>query len=492
MTLYFSGNAWKYELEAVMKLFFPAEKFGFVFDAEQLPKQGSGDFCFFRRKQVRRGVLVYVLCGVGDACLRKAEVLPKTATETEQVMAVARLLFACLQKRTGKRPAWGVLTGVRPVKQVHRLMEQGKTEPEILQIMREEYLCTDQKTQLAFQTAMQQLSMPKPYAKGFNLYISIPFCVSRCSYCSFVSRTVTKSLRLIPQYVHKLCMEIEAIGVLACRQGLRLDTIYIGGGTPTALEAPLLGAVMEAVSRSFDLSDVREYTVEAGRADTITEEKLQVIRQNGAERISVNPQTLNDSVLAEIGRQHTAADFFRAYEMVRRAGFSCVNTDLIAGLPTDTAESFRHSITGILALSPENITVHTLAIKRASGINTEQKQALGGILANPAAEMVDDAQARLTAAGYVPYYLYRQKNMVDNLENVGWAKPGQESLYNIYIMEETQTILAAGAGAVTKLVGKNGLERVFNFKHAEEYIRNFAEILRRKEQVAAFYEKESE
>ena len=250
------------------------------------------------------------------------------------------------------------------------------------------------------------------------------------------------------------------------------------------MEAEQLGTIMKCIEHSFDMSTVREYTVEAGRPDTITEDKLRTIKDNGCTRISINPQSLNPKVLEAIGRSHSVEQFYESYELARKIGFKCINTDVIAGLPEDTVESFQATVDKLISLSPENFTVHTLSIKRAALLNQGDKT----VLKNPTDDMVDHATERLINDGYSPYYLYRQKNMVGNLENIGWAKPGYESLYNIYIMEEVQTILAVGAGASTKLVDHpNGLERVFNYKFPLEYIKHFDLMIERKKQIRDFY-----
>ena len=290
----------------------------------------------------------------------------------------------------------------------------------------------------------------------------------------------------IPEYLDNLCKEIEYTGALVKKLGLKLDTVYFGGGTPTTLEAVQLERLMKTIAASFDLSHLREYTVEAGRPDTITAEKLETIKKNGCTRVSNNPQTLSDSVLEKIGRKHTTEQFFSAFDLARKVGFESINTDIIAGLPTDTPESFANTVDKLIQLGADNITVHTLSIKRAARLNHQREE---GLLENPADKMVSYATGRLLESGYVPYYLYRQKNMLENLENIGWSKQGKESLYNVYIMEEVQTILAVGAGGSTKLVDLDGkrLERVFNYKFPLEYNKHFDLMLQKKNEVEDFY-----
>ena len=322
--------------------------------------------------------------------------------------------------------------------------------------------------------------------KTYSLYIGIPFCPSRCSYCSFVSCNLDRDRKLVQPYVDCLCKEVAEIRAQAECAGLTLCSIYIGGGTPTSLSAAQLRQLMGTVRENFDLSKVVEYTVEAGRPDCTDAEKLAVIKEYGATRISINPQTFSDAVLANIGRKHSAQDILDCYADARRAGHEDINMDLIAGLPGDTVEGFEHSLRQAIALQPENITVHTLTLKRASRIVIEDQKE--NDYADVAA-MLEKCHL-LAEAGYRPYYLYRQKNTLQNLENVGWCKPGHEGYYNIYIMEEVQTILSAGAGGSTKLVADGGkrMQRIFNFKYPNEYIQRFAEVLERKKGVAEFYD----
>ncbi|MBS7369765.1 MAG: coproporphyrinogen dehydrogenase HemZ, partial [Oscillospiraceae bacterium] len=318
----------------------------------------------------------------------------------------------------------------------------------------------------------------------FSLYVSIPFCPSRCSYCSFVSHSVDKAAGLIEEYLEKLIIELKGTADIARQLSLKLDTVYFGGGTPTTLSADELSRLFEALG-AFDMGGVREFTVEAGRPDTITREKLLAIKSAGARRISVNPQTMRDSVLSAIGRRHSAADAEAAYHLAREIGFDSINMDLIAGLPTDDEEGFRYSLDRVCALSPENITVHSLSLKRAAELFHKQSGAVSG----EAARMTDYAHETLAAQGYVPYYIYRQKNTADNRENTGYAMPGTESLYNIFVMEELQTVLAVGAGASTKLVDRAGgrIERLVNFKYPYEYIGRFDETMRTKQRVFEFF-----
>ena len=379
-----------------------------------------------------------------------------------------------------------MLTGIRPVRMLTAAVEQGSTLEQAAAHMQQTYLVSEKKLALAKATARVQLPLLQGLAPdAISLYISIPFCPSRCSYCSFVSHSIAEAGELIPAYVDCLCREIRIYGDLIRVLHLKLDTVYIGGGTPTAISAQQLAQIMDTLQSCMHLDGIREYTVEAGRADTITREKLEVIRRYGADRISINPQTLNDVVLHAIGRKHTAQQAVDAFQLARFMGFDNINMDLIAGLPQDTPDSFRNTLDRVIALEPESVTVHTLTLKRAADLYAQGERQI----ANPAAAMVDYSSSRLPAQGYQPYYLYRQKNTLENLENVGYAKPGYESLYNILIMDETQTIFGAGCGASTKLVCPEGkITRIRNYKFPYEYIGQFDALMEKKEQIRRIME----
>ena len=487
MTLIFSGNEYKYELEGVMKLFIPAKLFSHIY-TDSFEKV-AGDYAFIRRRKGIKNTLLYVHVSYKGRTAHKSAVIGNDIADydNECELILSKLLFKAMTKLTDKQAKWGIITGIRPVKRVNLMLFQGKTKEQIYEIMGSRFLCSEDKIDIAYQTAETQSKMLSELNPNtFSLYLSIPFCPTRCSYCSFVSQSIKGCMKLIPEYVDKLCEEIKYTGEIVRKLGLILDTVYFGGGTPTTLEAGQLEKLMKTIAASFDMSNVREYTVEAGRADTITEEKLRTIKANGCTRISVNPQTLNDSVLQAIGRKHTTKQFFDSFELARKVGFESINTDIIAGLPTDTVDSFKESVDKLIEMGPENITVHTLSIKRAARLNHDENE---NVLENPAAVMVEYATKALLENGYKPYYLYRQKNMLDNLENIGWSKPGFESLYNIYIMEEVQTILAMGAGGSTKLVDleNHRLERVFNYKFPLEYNKHFDLMLSKKNEIEEFY-----
>ena len=403
--------------------------------------------------------------------------------------ALCKMLYQFLQRQTGIRPPWGMMTGVRPVRIIHDMRAAGATEQQIEDRFIGHFDCTRQRFDMAKRIAdLQRPILEAARPMDCSLYAGIPFCPSRCSYCSFVSRTVgDKATRaLVQPYVDCLCRELETMRQLAADCRLDVKTLYIGGGTPTSLSADQLRQLMGKLAGLFDLGRLQEYTVEAGRPDCTDYEKLCVLKEYGATRISINPQTFSDQVLKNIGRKHTARDILDCFAAARRAGHGNINMDLIAGLPGDTVEGFRKSLKTAISLEPENITVHTLTLKRASNLVVEHRAAAY----DDVARMLESCTL-LEQAGYVPYYLYRQKGTLQNLENIGWCKPGYEGLYNIYIMEEVHTILSAGAGGSTKLVQPGvrhaRIERIFNYKYPTEYIDHFDTVLSRKEGVKDFY-----
>ncbi|MBR5247069.1 MAG: coproporphyrinogen dehydrogenase HemZ [Clostridia bacterium] len=404
-------------------------------------------------------------------------------------MQMGRMVYSLFGEYTSFYPKWGVLTGVRPSKlliNTEKQMGREKTE----EYFKNDLLVTDEKFSLARTVAdFEEKIIATSKPQSMSLYISIPFCPSRCSYCSFVSHSVEndKARNLLPQYVSFLEKEIAETGEIAKKIGVELESIYIGGGTPTTLSAEQLKTVVDAVSNNFDLSTCNEFTVEAGRPDTITEEKLLVLKNSPVDRISINPQTFNNSVLEAVSRRHTAEDTVKIFQLARKLGFNNINMDLIAGLPTDTLEGFKHSLDTAVTLDPENITIHTLAVKRASGIGQSTPE-IAVKNATLASKMLDYAYEKLNGK-YHPYYMYRQSKSAGSLENVGWAKDGTECIYNIFMMEECHTILSCGGGAVTKLKAPYGneIERIFNFKYPFEYISGYEEIRNRKKRITEFY-----
>ena len=366
-------------------------------------------------------------------------------------------------------PPWGALAGVRPTKISTKHILEGGTRNSAAKMLQNIYYVTPQRQKLAVDCSVSTVNavhLMQP--EDVSLYVGIPFCPTRCSYCSFVSRTVGKRTQLLDPYLQALHKEIAATGKLLADSGKKIRTIYIGGGTPTTLDSQQMAALLDGIRDAFDLSRCIEFTVEGGRPDTLSEEKLRTIYQHGADRMSINPQTMVDSVLRACGRPHTGDDVKKAYQWAKNAGFSAINMDLIAGLPTDDYDGFRYSLDTVASLEPANITVHTLALKKGADL-FEKRQDLSR--PEEVTRMVDYANATLAALGYKPYYLYRQKYMSGSFENVGWSKNGQDCLYNIYMMEELHTILSLGGGGMNKVNLPDGtLQRFHNPKFPEQYI----------------------
>ena len=381
-----------------------------------------------------------------------------------------------------KEPAWGALAGVRPTKISTKHILEGGTARSADRLLRDVYYVTENRRKLALDcsaSTVRAANLLEP--TDVSLYVGIPFCPTRCTYCSFVSRSIGKRTELIDPYLQALLKEIEVTGKLLANSGRTLRTIYIGGGTPTTLSAPQMALLLDTIRDSFDLSRCIEFTVEGGRPDTLDKQKLRTIYEHGADRMSINPQTMEDHVLRACGRPHKAADVVRAYHEAADAGFKAINMDLIAGLPEDSVEGFKRSLDAVAALDPANITVHTLALKKGADL-FERRVALPA--AAEVTEMVDYANSTLRALGYKPYYLYRQKYMSGSFENVGWSRDNLDCLYNIYMMEEVHTILSLGGGGMNKINLPGGkIERFHNPKFPEQYIEMLDSVLKQKEEM---------
>jgi len=391
-------------------------------------------------------------------------------------------LYKTLSELTGKVPDWGILTGIRPVRLAWDHMRAGHSLEETRACLMDYYYLTPEKADLLLGlVTLQQRIMGEFDPKALGLYIGIPFCPTRCTYCSFTSNQAPRAKQQL--YMDALYKEIDAIGAAMAEKGVYPESIYIGGGTPTTLEAEDLKQLLDRIPQAFDLSKLKEFTVEAGRPDTITAPKLEAILKSGAERISINPQTMKQETLDLIGRRHTSEDILRAFALAREVGIPVINCDLIAGLPEEKPADFKNSLDTIMDLGPENITVHTLAVKRSSKLH-EENETYSYDHGAGVREMVDFASKRLGEGGYHPYYLYRQKQMAGNFENVGYSLPGKESLYNMKTMEENQTIIACGAGGISKVwyPAENRLERVPNVSNYEIYIQRIDEMIERKMQ----------
>ena len=408
----------------------------------------------------------------------------RTADETVRLrrQKLQQSYYAAAVKLLPEAPPWGALSGVRPTKITTKHLLEGGTPASADRLLRDTYYVTPERRQLALDCSASTVRAASLLnEKDVSLYVGIPFCPTRCIYCSFVSRTIGRRSDLLEPYLQALLKEIKITGRLLANSGRKVRTIYIGGGTPSSLSTPQMITLLDAIRESFDLSGLLEFTVEGGRPDTLDQEKLNAIRAHGADRMSINPQTMEDSVLAACRRPHSGADVLRSFRQAEEAGFTAINMDLIAGLPTDTFEGFRRSLDATIALNPANITVHTLALKKGADLFEER---FGLPTAEMVAQMVDYANKTLRNAGYKPYYLYRQKYMSGSFENVGWSRDGMDSLYNIYMMEEVHTILSLGGGGMNKVNLPDGrLERFHNPKFPEQYIEMIDDVCRQKEEL---------
>ena len=488
MKLYLYGHDYQYAVEQMLLTLFPNER------PEYPEGPPAGDRMEIRLSSGERLTCATCALYLGKTVFRGAARAQNEAlTEPLQRDRICQRLvknavYRAALKSGVPKPAWGALTGVRPGKLLAGLVCAGPDEKTALRRFIADYDVNPERAGLCLATTRETLRCEASMGpRDVCLYVGIPFCPTRCAYCSFVSQSVEKSMKLVAPFLEALEREIAATAAQVKALGLRPVSVYMGGGTPTTLSASQLDRLCAVMETAFDLSALREYTVEAGRPDTITEEKLRVLRAHGVDRVSVNPQTMSDRVLELIGRRHTAADIVAALEKVRAAGSFDVNMDLIAGLPGDSAAGFRETLEKVLTLGAENITVHTLSLKKGSRITVDRTPIPG---AREVAAMLDYASKRLTAAGYAPYYLYRQKFMSGGFENVGWAKDGRVNLYNICIMEELRSILAMGGGGSTKLIRPDGGRniRLMAPKYPLEYIESIEKTCADKARIAAFYQ----
>lgn len=471
----------EYDIHSLVKSFYPAEDV----------------YVSVQEKQTDEPVLFYMECQYATDEIRLSVWKEKEKREdkplNEQIVPVAgadrkevknrlkRVLYTMLSEHTGITLPWGTLSGIRPVKIPMQLLEEGKSRDEIASYMKDTYYCSDGKTKLSLDIAKRELALLQKldYEHGYSIYIGIPFCPSTCLYCSFTSYPLSAWRDRVDAYLDALEKEIDFTAE-KCKNR-KLNTIYIGGGTPTTLSAAQLDRLIRKIKCSFDLSDLLEFTVEAGRPDSITEEKLEVLHWHGISRISINPQTMKQKTLDILGRHHTVEQIEETFHLAREIGFDNINMDLIMGLPEETIEDVAYTMERLKALDPDNITIHSLAIKRAARLNIFKDQYKGLKIENTQAHL-DVAAHAAEQMGLTPYYLYRQKNMAGNFENVGYAKPGKAGIYNVLIMEEKQTIMALGAGASTKFVIDHGArtERAENVKDVTSYLARIDEMIDRK------------
>ena len=475
MILDIQGDINAYYVQTLCMIFFPGAKFS----KEQNSLSGEPSLKLILEESTDNSVTAHAWLQYENKSTEGHDTVlysPERTAEKQRKIAAGKSIFAAGKAMFRCAPPWGILTGVRPSKVATDLLEKGYSPTKAKRVLRDEYLLNPQKAALAVSVAQTEKAITKPdQSNRCSIYVSIPFCPSRCTYCSFVSYTTPRLLSLIDTYLGILLSDLGNIFETIRELNLEVATIYIGGGTPTILNEAQLDLLLSYIASHIDVSSLEEYTLEGGRPDTITPEKVRICMQYGVNRISVNPQTLSDDLLRQIGRMHTVDEFMKAYEIVQKEGMPHINVDLIAGLPGDTFFNFSYSLDNIIDLSPSNITVHTFSVKKAAEMLRRGRNVYSRT-GGDAAKSVAYSQLKTKFAGYRPYYLYRQKNTVGNLENVGYAKEGTEGMYNIYMMEELHTVFAAGAGAVTKLVYRPGntcsanICRIFTPKYPYEYI----------------------
>ncbi|MBQ9131958.1 MAG: coproporphyrinogen dehydrogenase HemZ, partial [Clostridia bacterium] len=478
MKLILDGDINVYYIQTLCMIFFPGEKFG----AGEENNPNAPELKLSLTESMGGCLASVTACVEGKiASCEKFYPFSDDMDRTKTAkLACGAAVVSVLGELIGYRPSWGMLTGVRPSKVATELLLSGLSKTRVKKTLASEYFVIPKKAALATDVALnEQKIIGNPNSKDCSVYVAIPFCPSRCSYCSFVSYTSPKLLSLIPEYLVHLAADLEQIFAKIRTLGLRVRTVYIGGGTPTILSADQLRFLLDKIAQLTDVSVLEEYTLESGRPDTITAEKMAIAKEYGITRVCVNPQSLCDEVLASIGRSHSAEDFLRAFEIARESGISCINTDLIVGLPGDSFKTFSKTLDKILSLRPENITVHTFCVKKASDILRQSGGQVYSLRGGDTGKCVDYTQLKSQQEGYLPYYMYRQKNTVGNFENVGFALENAEGRYNIYMMEEIHSIFAAGAGAVSKMVnyrpvdgGKPIIERMFYPKYPYEYLRD--------------------
>lgn len=472
----FNQKEFEYDAYTLVKAFFPKEEVKmFYIQEEQVPDECEN------RISIEYGEQVVIRLSLGGISLEGREDYDQEEDRKVRKNKLKQVLYKLLLQATGQTLPWGNLTGIRPTKIAMGLIESGMSNAQAAEYMRNTYFTSNEKTALAITIANRERELLKDidYENGYSLYVGIPFCPSICLYCSFSSSPLERWRNQVDAYLDALLKELDFIA--EAMKDKVLDTIYIGGGTPTTLEPYQIRRLLSHISEKFPVEQVKEYTVEAGRPDSITREKLQALREFPVTRISVNPQTMNQATLDLIGRKHTVEDTRHAFALARECGFDNINMDLIVGLPGEQKEDVQRTLEEIKKLDPDSLTVHSLAVKRAARLNMfkDQYQEMGFInnqeIMNLAMEYAHDCQMG-------PYYLYRQKNMCGNLENIGYAKVDKAGIYNILIMEEKQSILAAGAGASTKFVFQNGerIERAENVKDVANYISRIDEMIERK------------
>ena len=469
--------SYEYDIHSLVKAFYPKAEV-----SVQVKEQFETDCVLKLDVAFTDGSVEVQTLENGESIYKDGAELPETLTRKDVKDRFKRLIYNALSDYSGRKLPWGTLTGIRPTKIPMAMLEEGASDEEIKTYMEETYYCSEEKIRLSTDIAKWERKLLEPidYEDGYSLYVGIPFCPSTCLYCSFTSYPLVKWQKRVDEYLDALCKELDYIA-----EELKdkvLNSVYIGGGTPTTLSAEQMDRLLTKIEENFDFTHVQEFTVEAGRPDSVTREKLEAIKKHKVDRISVNPQTMKDETLKIIGRHHTVAQTVESYQLAREVGFDNINMDLIIGLPGETKEDVAHTLKELAKLAPDSITVHSLAIKRAARLNLfkDTYEEMG--LEN-SAEIMDLTYESCKEQGLLPYYLYRQKNMAGNFENVGYAKADKAGIYNILIMEEKQSIVAAGAGASTKMVYPGGrIERIENVKDVGQYIQRIDEMIQRKKE----------
>lgn len=483
MKLYLKGHTERYPVEQLQMQLFGDRPTQFVetpFSGEDGAVSSLHDGKIYRTATAKITLDGKTATAARRIPLTKADVrLTRRILQQSYYLAAVRLL--------PEAPPWGALSGVRPTKLATKVLLEGGREQDADRMLRDVYFVTPERRRLCLDASRHTLEAARLLAPDdLSLYIGIPFCPTRCAYCSFVSESVERFGEFLPPFLDCLIREIEYTGALLKRSGWHIRSLYIGGGTPTTLSTPQMTRLLDAIGTHFDLSRSLEFTVEGGRPDTLDLAKLRAIRAGGATRISINPQTMSDSVLRAIGRRHTAAETVEAFQMAREAGFDDINMDLIAGLPGDTPASFSETVRQVLALEPSNVTVHTLALKKGADL-FQRRVTLP--TREDVAQMLDASGRQLRAAALEPYYLYRQKYMSGSFENVGWCRAGYTGYYNIYMMEELHSILSLGGGGMNKInLPAGALERFHNPKYPQDYIQRIDTVLRQKDEIFALLE----
>lgn len=468
-----------YDIHSLVKSFYPEEDV--KIKTTDVSENSDIHIQFFEQR------IVISVTGEDGSC-RQTETEVDANDRPETKNRLKQSLYLLLSEMTGTTLPWGDLTGIRPTKIPMTMLMEGKSKEEIRNYMKETYLIGDDKMELSIEIAEREKQILEPihYEQGYSLYIGIPFCPTTCLYCSFTSYPIASWKKRVGEYLDALEREMDFTS--SVYKDHILDTVYIGGGTPTTLSPSELDRLLTSLEQKFDLSQIKELTVESGRPDSITLEKLEVLKKHHVTRISINPQTMKEETLKIIGRHHTVEQTIEAFHLSRKAGFDNINMDLIMGLPGENLDDVAHTLSVIRDLSPDSLTVHSLAVKRASGLNQWMEENGRDSIHNTP-QMMELTEKFAAENGLLPYYLYRQKNMAGNFENVGYAKPGKYGIYNILIMEEKQDIVALGAGTVSKVVRANSqIERVDNVKDVALYLERFDAMIEKKKQFYKTYQ----